>query len=89
MTKNFNDAYMDSFLQKLEDKKTPVSTIRGGMLGIVAVILVLAVAVTVIGIVLSLTVSPWFWIAVGVSGGYSVILGIGLATVSKATEILK
>jgi fatty acid desaturase len=88
MPNNFNnfDADFDRMLSNLEK---PQKAVRKGALALAWSIFLFAVALTVAGIMLSITVSPWFLIAVVVTGFYSVAFFIGLRTVASVTKTLK
>lgn len=81
-----NDADFDEMFAKMENN---TKRVRNGVLGIGVAVLLIALALTVIGVVLAVTVSPWFWIAVVVTGGYTLIAGIWTFVAASMTRGLR
>lgn len=85
--KNINNNDFDAMFAKMEsDFPRHVKT---GVLGMGLVIALVALVLTVVGVVLSLTVSPWFWIAVVITGGYTLMVIFWLITARAITKNLR
>jgi uncharacterized membrane protein len=78
---------MDDLFAKLDRNASRTArAARNGILGLGLVILIVAAVLTVAGIVLALTVSPWFWIAVVVTGAYTAFAGVWTLLASSITK---
>lgn len=53
-------------------------TIKSGFLGIGLIVVLVALALTILSIVLAVNVSGWFFIATVILGGYTLVAAIGV-----------
>jgi hypothetical protein len=60
-----------------------VKTMKNGMTAFAGVILLIGLIFTGISLVLALTLSPWWFIAVAVCGAYSVVITTWLVVMRK------
>lgn len=87
-TRNTSD--FDEMFDKMENNfGRTAKHARAGILGMGLVILLIALALTVVGIILATTVSPWFWIAVIVTGGYTVLSALWIFVASSITRSVR
>lgn len=59
------------------------------VLGMGLVIIGIALILTIIGVVLSLTVSPWFWIAVVITGGYTIFAAVWMSAARAISRAIQ
>lgn len=88
--RKINDSDFDEMFDKMNKNFTSTAKrARAGALAIGLTVLLVALALTVAGVVLALTVSGWFWIAVIITGGYSLVSGIALAVGASAFKAIQ
>jgi hypothetical protein len=53
-------------------------SVKNGFTAIGVVVVLVALVLTIVSVVVALTVSPWFFIATVILGGYTLVGGLGV-----------